>query len=357
MLTEHFNGRAKARGKAHVHVVIIGFGAFDAANKLLYDYDSVNPTVTSVRNISPYLIEGADIALPIRREALCSVPEIVNGNKPADGGFLIIEDEDKQDFLNENRTVGKYIRRFLSADEYLNNQKRWVMWLVDAPPSVIRENPGVRKRVESVREFRLQSRKESTRRRADRPALFDQIRQPKHEYILVPRHSSENRKYVPLGYFSPENIIADSCTAIPDASLFHFGVISSSMHMAWMRQVCGRLESRYRYSNKLVYNNFPWPESPTDKQRAAVESAAQAVLEARKWHPNSSLADLYDPLSMPPNLVKAHAQLDRAVELCYRPQPFDNDRQRVEYLFALYEKLTAPLIPLPPKRRRRAASR
>ena len=270
---------------------------------------------------------------------------------------MIIEDEDKQDFLNENRTVGKYIRRFLSADEYLNNQKRWVMWLVDAPPSVIRENPGVRKRVESVREFRLQSRKESTRRRADRPALFDQIRQPKHEYILVPRHSSENRKYVPLGYFSPENIIADSCTAIPDASLFHFGVISSSMHMAWMRQVCGRLESRYRYSNKLVYNNFPWPESPTDKQRAAVESAAQAVLEARKWHPNSSLADLYDPLSMPPNLVKAHAQLDRAVELCYRPQPFDNDRQRVEYLFALYEKLTAPLIPLPPKRRRRAASR
>src|SRR6185437_15137540 len=184
----------------------------------------------------------------------------------------------------------------------LNARKRWVLWLVDAPPSVIRDNPGVKERVEAVREFRLESKKESTRRRADRPALFDQIRQPTQEYILIPRHSSEIRKYIPFGYFGPQHIIGDSCTAVPNATPFHFGVLSSAMHMAWVRQVCGRLKSDYRYSNKLVYNNFPWPE-PTAKQRAAVEKAAEAVLDARKNFPDSTLADLYDPLSMPPALV------------------------------------------------------
>jgi hypothetical protein len=349
-----FKWASEARGKAHVHVVIIGFSAFESTNRRIYDYEADKVTVISAKNISPYLIEGPDVALPIRRVALCDVPEIVNGNKPADGGFLIVEGEDKEAFLEENPGAAKYVRPLLSADQYLNNEQRWVLWLVDAPPKIIRENPGVRRRVEAVREFRLRSRKESTRRRADRPALFDQIRQPTREYILVPRHSSESRKYIPFGYFSPENIIADSCTAIPNATTFHFGVLSSSMHMAWMRQVCGRLESRYRYSNKLVYNNFPWPEAPTAKQRAAVEAATQGVLDARKAFPNATLADLYDPLAMPPALVKAHAELDRAVELCYRPQPFQNDRQRVEHLFALYEKLTAPLI-APVKKGRRAA--
>jgi hypothetical protein len=346
-----FKWESEARGKAHVHVVIIGFGAFDSTNKRIYDYEAEKVTVISAKNISPYLIEGSDIALPIRRVALCNVPEIVNGNKPADGGFLIVESEDKEMFLEENPAAAKYVRPFLSADQYLNNEQRWVLWLVDAPPKIIRENPGLRRRVEAVREFRLRSRKLSTRRRADRPALFDQIRQPTREYILVPRHSSESRKYIPFGYFSPENIIADSCTAIPNATPFHFGVLSSSMHMAWMRQVCGRLKSDYRYSNKLVYNNYPWPEAPSAKQHAAVEAAAQTVLDVRKGFHNASLADLYDPLAMPPALAKAHAELDRAVDLCYRPQPFQNDRQRVEHLFALYEKLTAPLI-APAKKRR-----
>jgi hypothetical protein len=348
-----FKWESEARGKAHVHVVIIGFGAFDSANKRIYDYEVEKVTLIHARNISPYLIEGSDFALPIRRVALCDVPEIVNGNKPADGGFLIVEDKDKAVFLRENLGAAKYVRPFLSADQYLNNERRWVLWLVDAPPKIIRENPGVSGRVEAVRKFRLRSRKESTRRRADRPTLFDQIRQPTREYILVPRHSSESRKYIPFGYFSPENIIADSCTAIPDATLFHFGVLSSSMHMAWMRQVCGRLESRYRYSNKLVYNNYPWPEAPSPKQRLAVEGAAEAVLGARKRFPNASLADLYDPLAMPPVLVKAHADLDRAVDLCYRPQPFENDRLRIEHLFALYEKLTAPLIATAKRGRRK----
>lgn len=217
-----FKWESEARGKAHVHVVIVGFCAFDTANKRIYDYEGENVTAIFAKNISPYLIEGSDIALPIRRDALCDVPEIVNGNKPADGGFLIIESEDKEAFFKENPGAVQYVHPFLSADQYLNNEQRWVLWLVNAPPTIVRENPGVKKRVEAVREFRLRSKKESTRRRADRPALFDQIRQPTREYILIPRHSSESRKYIPFGYFSPENIIADSCTAVPRRDVLPF---------------------------------------------------------------------------------------------------------------------------------------
>lgn len=342
-----FSWTSEARGKANVHVVIIGFGAFEHTPKRIYDYetDKVNATITEVRNISPYLIEGSDVALPIRRVPLCDVPDIIYGNKPADGGHLIIEPEDLTDFLAKNPGARSYVKPFLSADQFLNGEERWVLWLVDAPPSVIRENPGVRKRVESVREFRLKSRKESTRRRADRPTLFDQIRQPTSRYIVIPCHSSENRKYVPFAYFDPTVIIGNSCTAVPDASLFHFGVISSSMHMAWMRVVCGRLESRYRYSNKLVYNNFPWPSNIAKRDRETVETAAQAVLNTRDMFPASTLADLYDPVAMPPALFKAHATLDRAVDRCYRREIFPSDRARVEHLFSLYEQLSTPLLP------------
>jgi hypothetical protein len=354
-----FAWESEARGKAHVHVVIVGFAAFDVGAKRIFDYEAEKPTIATVKNISPYLVEGPDVALPIRRESICDVPPIVNGNKPADGGHLIVEDEDKKEFLKENPDAKAYVLPFLSADEFLNGRQRWVLWLVDAPVNLIRESPGVRARVEAVREFRLRSPKESTRRRADRPALFDQLRQPTNTYLLIPRHSSENRSYIPFGYFPPSVIIADSCTAVPDATPFHFGVLSSVMHMAWMRQVCGRLESRYRYSNKLVYNNFPWP-TPTAEQRARVEEKAKAVLAAREPHlppkGTATLADLYDPLSMPPALLKAHTELDRAVEKCYRAEPFHSDRERVEFLFALYEKLTAPLLPLT-KAKRGARSR
>lgn len=349
---------SEARGKAHVHVVIIGFGAYNVPDKRIYEYEAGNaePTVSVVANISPYLIAGSDVALPIRRAALCDVPEIVNGNKPADGGFLLVDDNERAAFLRENSSAAPYLKRFLSAEEYLNGKNRWVLWLLDAPPQVIRENAGLRGRVESVRDFRLRSPKASTRARATVPALFDQVRQPTSEYILIPRHSSENRRYVPFGYFRPEIIIGDSCTAIPDATFYHFGVISSVLHMAWMRAICGRLESRYRYSNTLVYNNFPWP-NPTPEQRARVEEKARAVLAAREPHlpPRgmSTLADLYDPLTMPAALAMAHAELDRAVEKCYRAEPFHSDRERVEHLFRLYELLTAPLLPATPTIRRR----
>jgi hypothetical protein len=325
--------------------VVIGFARFDVGKKRLFEYETATsePLESNPTNISPYLVAGGDIVLPIRRSPICDVPAIVNGNKPADGGNLIVEAHEKDAFLRENPSVEPYLRRLLSADQYINGSDRWVLWLVDAPPGLVRENEGLRKRVNAVREFRESSPKESTRRMASKPTLFDQIRQPKQPYILIPRHSSENRRYVPFGYFQPDTIISDSCTAIPGASLYHFGVLGSSMHMAWMRRVCGRIKSDYRYSNKLVYNNFPWPMEATEEQKAKVEQLAQGVLDARAQFPGSTLADLYDPLAMPPTLAKAHEALDRAVERCYRKEPFESDRQRVEYLFALYERLTAPL--------------
>jgi hypothetical protein len=352
-----FAWESEARGKAHVHVVIIGFANFDIANKRIYEYHDGDVTVAPARNISPYLIEGPDIAVTSRAKPICDVPACEYGNKPTDGGFLILEEKDREEFLSENPGAKKYLRPLLCAEEYLYAVPRWCLWLVDAPPGDVRNIPGIKRRVEAVRQFRLASKKEPTRNKANEPAVFAEIRQPKSRYIVIPRHTSETRKYVPFGYFRPSVIIHDSCSAIPNARLYHFGVLSSSMHMAWLHQVCGRLKSDYRYSINLVYNNYPWPDSPRARQRAAVEKAAQGVLDARaeSLPPNgdATLADLYDQIAMPSKLVKAHATLDRAVDRCYRPQPFNNERQRVEFLFALYEKLTAPLIPPVAKGKRR----
>jgi hypothetical protein len=276
---------------------------------------------------------------------------------PRDGGFLIIEEQDRKKFLAENPGARKYLRPLLCDKEYLHSIPRWCLWLVEAPPEILRNNHGIRERVEAVHRFRLASKKEQTREKANEPSLFAEIRQPTSRYIVIPRHTSEKRRFIPLGYFAPDVIVHDSCCCVPDATPFHFGVLSSTMHMAWLRQVCGRLESRYRYSNRIVYNNYPWPDEPSEAKRARVEEAAQAVLDARgKFLPprgQSTLADLYDPIFMPHALVKAHADLDRAVDRCYRPQPFESERQRVEFLFVLYEKLTAPLIPAAGKRKRR----
>jgi hypothetical protein len=342
---QSFRWESEARGKAHVHCVIIGFARYDVPEKKLYEYATGEdePTVSIVPNISPYLVAGNDTVLPVKRTPISDVPPIVNGNKPADGGHLIVESSDKANFIRDNPDVAPFVRRLLSADQYINGADRWVLWLVDAPPKLIRENEGLRSRIEAVRQFRQASAKESTRRMADKPTLFDQIRQPTKSYILIPRHSSEHRRYVPFGYFAPDVIISDSCTAVPGATLYHFGVLCSSMHMAWMRQVCGRLKSDFRYSNKLVYNNFPWPMDAADALCQKVEECAKEVLAVREQFPGSTLADLYDPVSMPPRLAKAHEALDRAVDRCYRKEPFASDRQRVEFLFALYEKITAPL--------------
>jgi hypothetical protein len=242
-------------------------------------------------------------------------------------------------------TVTKYIRPFLGAQEFLNGKKKWCLWFYKCSETLPLKKMSVTyNRISGVEKHRSSSSRKGTKVLALVPSLFGEIRQPETEFILIPRVSSENRKIIPMGIFSPEYIVGDTCLSIANSNLYHLGVLQSQMHMAWVKQVGGRLKSDYRYSNDIVYNNFPWPENPTNKQIKLVEEKAQKVLDTRKEFPNSSLADLYDPLTMPPALVKAHQELDKAVDLCYRTQPFPNETKRIEFLFELYEKYTKPLL-------------
>jgi hypothetical protein len=246
----------------------------------------------------------------------------------------------------------EYILPLISAYEFLNGKRRWCLWLIEAQPQELKKMPEVLNRIEAVKKFRLESVAPSTQKFAESPSLFRDRNQP-NSYILIPSTTSENRKYIPLGFFGKYEIANNSCHIVPDANHFHFGVLTSLMHMAWVKTTCGRLKSDYRYSKDIVYNNYPWPENPTDKQKEQIEKAAQKVLDARAEFPNSSLADLYDPLTMPPILVKAHNELDKAVDLAYRPQPFTSDANRMEFLFELYEKYTAGLFAVEKKTRKK----
>ncbi len=354
-----FSWQSEARGKAHVHVVIIGFGLTDAPTKTIFDYeqDPQQPQAIVAKNISPYLVDGPDTVVTNRSKPICDVPDIGIGNKPIDDGNYLFTTEERDAFLQLEPKAAKWFRRWLGSDEFINGWERWCLWLGDCPPNELRAMPECLKRVEAVKKFRLESTSAGTRKLAERPTRFHVENMPKRRFIVIPGVSSVRRKYVPMGYIEPDTIISNLCLINTNVTIYHFGVMTSTMHMAWLRQIGGRLKSDYRYSVKLVYNNFPWPEAPTDKQRAAVEAKAQAVLDVRARFPDSSLADLYDPLTMPPVLQKAHAELDKAVEACYRKAAFHTDRERVEYLFALYEKLTAPLtagLDAKPKKPRRA---
>ena len=350
-----FQWQSEARGKAHVHVVIIGFATFDIPVKRLFDYDSGNgaATVTETANISPYLTPGPDSFVTKRQTPLSPVPETRCGNKPSDGGNLLLTDEEKAALIAAEPGAEKYLRRFAGSEEFINSNMRWCLWLEGVEPQVLRALPLVLERVEKVREFRAKSTAAPTRSAAQTPSLFFYRSQPTTEYILIPEVSSERRQYIPMGIADPSLVVSNKCFIIPTADKYLFGVLLSTMHMAWMRQVGGRLKSDYSYSGSMVYNTFPWPEKPSAKQKAAVAAKAQAVLDARAAHTLATLADLYDPLTMPADLVKAHADLDRAVDACYRPQAFTSDRQRVEFLFALYERYTAPLLPVEKKGRKR----
>lgn len=336
----------EAKSNAAVHVVIIGYSNFDLTEKLIFEYEDIKkePHQVNAKNINPYLVEGTDLIVIKRRSSICNVPQISFGSMPNDGGGLILSDEEKNELVRNEPTSEKLIKQMLSADEFINGKKRWCFWLVDVDPSEVKKFPEIIARIEKVRKHRSNSTRTATKKLAAFPSLFGENRQPNSDYVLIPRHSSENRKYIPIGFFSKDIIVSDSCSSIEKASKFHFGLITSEMHMAWVRNICGRLESRFRYSNEMVYNNFPWPENPTSKQQEAVEKAAQAVLDTRAQFPNSSLADLYDPNTMPPALVKAHQALDKAVDLCYRSQPFPNETKRIEFLFELYDKYTAGLF-------------
>ena len=340
-----FHWQSEAKGKAHVHCIIVGLTNELTGKRRLYDYgkDSAKQTMSEVRNINPYLCEASDVIVNIRSQPLCNVPKMIWGNKPTDGGHLICSVEEREKILKDEPTLLPYIKRYIGGGDLINAVDRFCFWLVNAPPELLKNSPELRKRLDSVRNFRSESKAESTRKYASLPYLFRQVAQPNSNYLAIPEVSSENRPFIPIAFFNKEVISSNTVQLIPEATVFHFGILTSTIHMAWMRTVCGRLKSDYRYSNTIVYNNYPWPENPTDKQKANVEAKAQAVLDARAKYPDSSLADLYDPLTMPPELVKAHEQLDKAVEQCYRSKPFESDRERVEYLFQLYEQLTAPL--------------
>ena len=266
------------------------------------------------------------------------------GSQPTDdGNFIFNTKEELGAFLDKEPNAKKFIRKYVGSREFINSLDRWCLWMIDAEPNELRNLPSILEKIERVKLFRSKSTSTATRSYMYHH-LFQQIHQPKGNYLVIPSVSSERRNYIPFGFYDTSIITSNLCLIIPEASLFHFGILSSSIHMAWIKYVCGRLKSDYRYSKDIVYNNFPWPENPTDKQKEAIEKAAQAVLDARSQFPASSLADLYDPNSMPPALVKAHQQLDKAVDLCYRPQPFINETKRIEFLFELYDKYTAGLF-------------
>jgi hypothetical protein len=343
-----FAWQSEARGKAHVHVVIIGFGMHDTADKRIYEYQDITgePSTIPATNIAPYLIEGGDITIQNRSRPLCDMPEIGIGNKPIDGGHYLFDDQQKREFLKLEPGAKKFFRPWIGSVEFLHGYHRWCLWLGDASPRELNELPECKKRIEAVRKYRLESKSKPTRELATTPTRFHVENFPKKRFLVLPEVSSEKRPYIPIGYLSPNIICSNLVKIIPNATLFHFGVLTSEMHMAWVRHVGGRLESRYRYSAKLVYNNFPWPMDAKPAQQAKVEECARHVLDMRKIHldKGSTLADLYDPLTMPAPLLKAHKALDRAVDRCYRAKPFGSERERVEYLFQLYEQMTSTLF-------------
>ncbi len=341
-----FKWSNEAKGNAAVFCVIIGFANYDTNNKSIYEYEDIKGEAheIKVKNINQYLVDAKDFFITKRTSPLCSVPKMFKGSQPTDGGNFLFTEEEKNEFLAKEPKASKYIKPLISAHEFINSEKRYCLWLIDSEPSELKQMPHLLNRIEGVRQMRLKSSKQATVKWASQPTLFSENRQPKDNYILIPSHSSENRNYIPIGFMTKDDILNNSCLSVPNATLFHFGIMTSLMHMAWVKSICGRLESRYRYSNEIVYTNYPWPDNPNEKQVKAIEKAAQKVLDARLQFPTSSLADLYAPLTMPPALVKAHNELDKAVDLAYRSQPFTSEANRMEFLFELYEKYTADLF-------------
>jgi hypothetical protein len=341
-----FNWKNEAKGNAAVHCVIIGFANFNSTNKWIFDYRDINsePEIIKAKNINPYLCDAPDIVVSKTRLPICNTPVMIRGNIPYDDGNLLFEEDEKNDVIKKEPYIASYIKKYGGAHEMLNNKWRYCLWLINVDPSELKKSSIIMERVKKCQLFRETADTLSVSSKASTPYLFGDIRQPKSKYILFPRVSSSRRKYLPIDYFDKDIILADSAYGLPNANLYMFGVLQSIMHNSWIRTVAGRLKSDYRYSNNVVYNNYPWPENPNDKHVKAIEAAAQKVLDVRLEFPNSSLADLYDPLTMPPALTKAHNELDKAVDVAYRPQPFTSEANRMEFLFGLYEKYTADLF-------------
>ena len=329
-----FQWDSESNQKAHVHCIIVGFSQ-EKSNKKRKIFD--NGTTQICSKINPYLVEGETTFILSRSNPLCDVPQMTTGNRPADGGHLIIEDEDYDEFIKKEPSAIPFIKRLYGAVEFINNKKRWCLWLVGVSPAIIRSMPLVMKRVEACKEDRLKGAPDR-QKLADTPTVFRETLNPENS-IIVPVVSSQNRHYIPMGYINKDVICTDRIKFIPDAKLYHFGILESHVHMAWMRAVCGRLKSDYNYSKDIVYNNFPWP-TPTSEQQARIEKTAQAILDARSLYPDSSLADLYDPVLMPSELQKAHRENDKAVMQAYGfPKDF-SESDIVAALFKLYKAMT-----------------
>ncbi len=340
-----FKWTNEAKGNAGVHVIIIGFASFDSKNKGIFEYENflADPHFRVVQNINAYLTAGPDVFIVSRGKPIHQYPALFKGSQPTDGGFLILNIEEKSDLIETNPGVKNYIKPFLGGAEFLYNKLRFCLWLKDCSPQELKQMPAVLERLKKVSEARLKSPTNSVKEFAKYPTLFTQDRQPKTDYLCLPEVSSENREYIPIGFLNKDVICSNKLQIIPNASLYMFGILMSRMHNIWTVYVSGKLESRISYS-PAVYNNFPWPKETLVKNIANVEVKAQKILDVRAEFEGSSLADLYDPLTMPPKLVKAHQELDKAVDLCYRPQAFTNEAARIEYLFDLYNQYTMPLL-------------
>ncbi|MDR1385500.1 MAG: hypothetical protein LBJ67_16875, partial [Planctomycetaceae bacterium] len=337
---------SEAKGKAHVHCVIIGVGHFDPTTKYLFYEDKTGIHSRQVKNINPYLVQGNNIPICSRRFPISDVPIMNYGSMMIDKARgdsdefgLTFGMEQRKKLLKECSELKPYIRRFYGGNEFINGLERWCLWLVDAPPGLINKSQLVRKRINKIREYRLNSDRSQTKELANSPTLFGEIRQPRTTYLLIPKVSSERRRYIPIGFMSPANIASGSTLLVANANNYHFGILSSYMHNVWMKHVCGRMKSDYQYSSSVVYNNFPWPNA-TEKQKNLVMEKAKKVLAVRKSFSHETFAALYDPLTMPKELLKAHRELDKAVDLCYRSKPFADDQERLAVLFDIYEKLT-----------------
>lgn len=332
-----FRWDSEAKMKAHVHCVIVGFSvAPNSKPKVIFASD--RPQIAE--NINGYLLDADNVFVESRNKPICDVPEIGIGNKPIDGGNYLFTEEEMQEFVEKEPASEKWFKPWYGSQEFINRNPRYCLWLGDCPPNELRKMPECMKRVEAVRQFRLSSSSAGTVKLAEKPTHFHVENMPKENYILLPKVSSERRRYIPMGFMTPDCLSSDLVFIIPDATLYHFGILTSNVHMAWMRAVCGRLKSDYRYSKDVVYNNFPWP-TPTEEQKAKIEETAQAILDARALYPDSSLADLYDETTMPPELRKAHQQNDKAVMRAYG---FDikttTETSCVAELMKMYQRLT-----------------
>ena len=333
-----FRWDSEASLKAHVHCVIVGFSHKDEKPKELLIYD--NDKITKANHINAYLMDAPDVFVSSRQQSICDVPSIGIGNKPIDGGNYLFTKDQMDEFVKTEPKSARYFKPWYGSEEFIHRKPRYCLWLGDCTPSELRQMPHCMKRIEAVREMRLASNSAGTRKLADRPTRFHVENMPESNFIIVPSVSSEKRRYVPMGFMSPNVLASNLVLIIPDATLYHFGILESNVHMAWMRAVCGRLKSDYRYSKDVVYNNFPWP-TPTEEQKAKIEQTAQAILDARALYPDSSLADLYDELTMPVELRKAHQNNDRAVMQAYGfpIKSTFTESQCVAELFKLYKEI------------------